>query len=389
MQKTDLLFVTSHKFIKNNKGIFTSGSLTDEILGRYEKIFGEMSIFSYFIYDSFQNEKMKISNKNLYLFSRRNLIGLRKIKILSKLITNHKYVIIRGGGINGFLTAMLCKMKKKKYLVEVIGCPWDALTHHSLIGKIIAPFEFLITRNVIKNASFAIYVTKEFLQRRYPSNGKTEFCSDVELNESNEKDILNRRLLKIHEEHKKIILGTAAGVAVKYKGQQYVIKALKYLKDQGCENFEYQLAGTGNQDRLKKLAQNLGIFDKVKFLGLLDHNSIFEWYDSLDIYILPSQQEGLPRSLVEAMSRGLPCIGSKVGGIPELLDSTHILNSATNIKELANKIHSFTPEEMENAAKINIQKAHEFEKISLSEKRRSFYYLYKKEQNQCTLILPH
>jgi glycosyltransferase involved in cell wall biosynthesis len=46
---------------------------------------------------------------------------------------------------------------------------------------------------------------------------------------------------------------------------------------------------------------------------------VFQWLDGLDIYIQPSFTEGLPRALVEAMSRGLPALGSTCGGIPELL----------------------------------------------------------------------
>jgi len=41
--------------------------------------------------------------------------------------------------------------------------------------------------------------------------------------------------------------------------------------------------------------------------------------DDVDIYIQPSRQEGLPRALIEAMSRGCPAVGSTAGGIPELL----------------------------------------------------------------------
>ena len=50
--------------------------------------------------------------------------------------------------------------------------------------------------------------------------------------------------------------------------------------------------------------------------------------DNIDVFIMPSLQEGLPRSMVEAMSRGCNVIGSRVGGIPELLDDNfHIMRS--------------------------------------------------------------
>ena len=46
---------------------------------------------------------------------------------------------------------------------------------------------------------------------------------------------------------------------------------------------------------------------------------VLEWLNDVDIYIQPSRQEGLPRALIEAMSRGCPAFGSTAGGIPELL----------------------------------------------------------------------
>ena len=46
---------------------------------------------------------------------------------------------------------------------------------------------------------------------------------------------------------------------------------------------------------------------------------MLQWLDHIDVYLQPSFKEGLPRALVEAMSRGCPAIGSRCAGIPELL----------------------------------------------------------------------
>ena len=64
--------------------------------------------------------------------------------------------------------------------------------------------------------------------------------------------------------------------------------------------------------------------------------------NDLDIYIQPSLQEGLPRSVIEAMSVGLPCIGSDVAGIPELLDDAWVFtrkgNKAEKIASLLKRV---------------------------------------------------
>lgn len=56
--------------------------------------------------------------------------------------------------------------------------------------------------------------------------------------------------------------------------------------------------------------------------------------DTVDIYIQPSKQEGLPRSVVEAMSRGCLCVGSRIAGIPELLSTKYLFN-AGNVMQIA------------------------------------------------------
>ena len=60
--------------------------------------------------------------------------------------------------------------------------------------------------------------------------------------------------------------------------------------------------------------------DRVRFRGQLTTPvDVRAELDRADLFVLPSRQEGLPRAMIEAMARALPCIGSSVGGIPELL----------------------------------------------------------------------
>jgi glycosyltransferase involved in cell wall biosynthesis len=59
--------------------------------------------------------------------------------------------------------------------------------------------------------------------------------------------------------------------------------------------------------------------------------------DRADLFILASRTEGLPRAMLEAMARALPCIGTRVGGIPELLDDDDLVDSG-DVTGLAGKI---------------------------------------------------
>ncbi len=255
---------------------------------------------------------------------------------------------------------------------------WDSLWNYSALGKILAPYSFIMTRDVIKNAKYVIYVTNEFLQRRYPTLGESVGCSDVELQEINE-EILEKRIKRIKKdkENNKIILGTLGAIDVKYKGQEYVIRAIAKLKKEGY-NYEYQLVGAGNKERLENLAVKLGVKDNVKFLGPKSHDEVFDWLDSIDIYIQSSKTEGMPRALIEAMSRACPCIGSNAGGIPELLQQNSIFKKG-NYKELIIVLKNFDEELRIEQAKINLEKSKKYSKDVLNSKRNDFYKKFLKE----------
>lgn len=166
-----------------------------------------------------------------------------------------------------------------------------------------------------------MYVTNRFLQNRYPTNGKHIGCSDVVI-EENETSVCEKRKERFAHLKKsdEIKIATIGGLGVSYKGQQYIIKALKTLIRHGW-NYHYYLIGGGDKKYLSRLASRLGIEKHIHFLGTLKHDDINNCLINMDIYAQPSKQEGLPRSVVEAMNTAIPCIGSDIGGIPELLPS--------------------------------------------------------------------
>ena len=113
------------------------------------------------------------------------------------------------------------------YMAEVVGCAWDAYFTHSLKGKLAAPTMELAMRKTVKYADYAIYVTRAFLQNRYPCRGKTLAWSDVQL-EIPTASLREARLQKcaVFSPENGITLATIGAVDVKYKGQAYVLEAL-------------------------------------------------------------------------------------------------------------------------------------------------------------------
>lgn len=107
----------------------------------------------------------------------------------------------------------------------------------------------------------------------------------------------------------------SAGDLVKRKNYEISIKALAK-----CNNLDihYFICGVGpEEERLKALATQLGLENKVHFLGF--RNDIKELLGASDIFLFTTLQEGLPRSLSEAMAVGLPCIVSEIRGNIDLI----------------------------------------------------------------------
>lgn len=253
-----------------------------------------------------------------------------------------------------------------------MACAWDTLWNYSLKGKLLAPYMYLMTKKYIKKSRNVIYVTSQFLQQRYPTNGNYIGCSDAIIKNQDDFNI-NKRIDKIANLHKenKIVLGTIGAIDVKYKGQKYIIKALAKLKKEGITNYEYHLVGGGKSDYLIKLSKKYKVSDLIKIIGSVPHEKIFDWLDDIDIYVQPSLTEGLPRSVIEAMSRACPAIGTNVGGIPELLDKDYLF-SKKSVKEICKILKTFNVEKMKNQSIINYEKSKLFTEDYLNNKRSKF-----------------
>jgi predicted O-linked N-acetylglucosamine transferase (SPINDLY family)/glycosyltransferase involved in cell wall biosynthesis len=106
------------------------------------------------------------------------------------------------------------------------------------------------------------------------------------------------------------------------KGFLYQIVAAKHLVAQpGNEHLHFVWAGEGDQRRvLEQAIATHGLTGRVHLLG---HRwDMADWYDAADIFVLPSDLEGMPLSIMEAMAKGLPVVASSVSGIPEELGDT-------------------------------------------------------------------
>ncbi len=370
---------------KDINGVYCSTTLTNDVFSRYLSVVDDLVIATrvYPIdttYIEAGQERIDIPSIRFIDLPNVNtptaFFGtIQKVKkILKDEIRSADLVFIRGGTI-ALISVQVAKELNKAYLLECGGSAWDSYWYHSLIGKILAPYMEVKNRMAAKNAAMVVYVTKKWLQKRYPTKGLSVSVSDV-LIDSIDFELIDKRLKHIESGHDgQFVLGTTAAIDVKYKGQEYVINAMKMLKD--ISNIRYEIVGGGDPSRLQRIAEECGVSEKVVFKGQLTHNNVLKWLDNIDVYIQPSITEGLPRALIEAMSRGCPAIGSDVGGIPELLDQEFLFKKKDS-KGLVEILKQLSKEDLKKAAVANYTKTKEFGSDILNGNRILAFQQYKK-----------
>lgn len=137
------------------------------------------------------------------------------------------------------------------------------------------------------------------------------------------------------------IVCISAGDLVVRKNYGVAIEALAKVEN---ENLHYLICGVGpEKENLEKLAEEKGVVSRVHFLGF--RNDVKDLMKISDIFLFTTLQEGMPRSLMEAMACGLPCVASKIRGNVDLLDEgkggylrevTEIIGFSECLTKLAN-----------------------------------------------------
>lgn len=298
--------------------------------------------------------------------------------------------------VPGLIATLACSAirKERPYGVEVLGDPYDVFSPGA-ISHPLRPFLRWWATRVLKaqcnGAACSLYVTERVLQRRYPPatqsiRGMAEQCgdnlsisvSDVELPEEAfavEEELLQRIPRPNTGGHGRFRIVFVGTLEVEYKGADVLIKAFAGCLLAGLDA-ELVIIGTGRlKPVLESLARRLGVWDRLTFLGLLPAGEAIRWHlDASDLFVLPSRVEGLPRSLIEAMARGMACIGTRIGGVPELLPGCAIV-TPDSVDELGNKILELAtnPERRAQLGAQNLVTARRYQENILRPLRIRFY----------------
>ena len=139
-----------------------------------------------------------------------------------------------------------------------------------------------------------------------------------------------------------------AGILTRRKNIEFLIKSLSKFRGE-----DWFLLVIGDQSEtqtlpyvhhLKELTKKLNLESKVIFKGWVEKEELWRFFSAADLFVLPSIQEGMPNVMLEALGMDLPCIGSKIPGIHDVLYYEELLFDPMDGKAIEQKIRQVLSE---------------------------------------------
>ena len=261
---------------------------------------------------------------------------------------------------------------------------YDMMDDVNLPGQnpIIKTLHIITSNNVKKfclTANGVSYVTEKSIQEHYPSYARLygedsehfeTFYSTITLSDdafTGSRDFSNHNGLTL-------VLSSVA-MNSERKGEKILIKAVKNCRDRGYD-VKAIIIGDGTlRPSFEVYAKELGVADFIEFTGLLpSSDEVREVMLKADMFVFPTQGEGLPRGILEAMAIGMPVLSTPVGGIPEVIDLKYLFDPMDS-DAYANEVCRLLDhkEELTEMSRKNYRKSLEFRNELLQKKRNEFY----------------
>lgn len=365
--------------------VFSAGQFGSEAWSRYLEVFESLTVVGHC--EALQKQedirRLNLATRSgvsfcfvpklsgpVRFFSRRREANRK----LASILEQTDVVIVRGAGEISQIAARLGRRIGKPVAAEVVACAWNSLWHYgNWQGKVYAPINFLRTRLMISRVPFAIYVTESFLQHRYPNRGHTAGVSNVQISEPRE-SVLESRLRKIESGAKPAVIGLIGSLKHRHKGLHVALRALARVR-KVRPGIEFRVLGQGEVAPWQAEAARADVADITQFYGTLPSGQpVLDWLDDIDLYIQPSLTEGIPRAVIEAMSRACPVLASSAGGARELLPD-ECLHKPGDAQQLAEQLLCRLDDRqwLADAARRNFEVSRGYSQEILAARRYAFW----------------
>lgn len=390
-----LIVTSEERFARSADGsIWTRGACASRFWLRYLEVFQEVIVVARIINRDVISEEWRRSDRpGVTFWALPHYLGptgfarhYRQLRRgLSQAFESHDAILFRSPSPIAALAQREIK-SGRPYAVEIVGDPFDAFAPKALNHPARPLVRWYLTHHLVRqcgSATAVAYVTKGSLQQRYRAapDAFTTSYSSIDLDETAFID--QPRSLPSHNCYRLISVGS---MDAQYKGFDVLIDALRLMRQRGVP-VELTLVGDGRfRPVYQQHASRLNLEQFVTFSGHLPAgDAIRHQLDNTDCFVLASKSEGLPRAMIEAMARGLPCVGTSVGGVPELLHPDCVV-PPNDPGQLCEKILSLLQNQeryIENSAR-NLARAREYHLAVLAARRNSLYsYLHSETARWC------
>ena len=164
------------------------------------------------------------------------------------------------------------------------------------------------------------------------------------------------------------------------KGIDHLLRSVPLVKAKIGSVFEVWIVGEGNlEQQLKELSSQLGVTDVVSFKGYIEHSRLPEVYSSSDIFVLPSLNEGMSNTVLEAMACGLPIVTTDTGGTKELVNGNGIVLTAHTPQAIADVMIELV-ENAETRSMMGKRSGELAESLSWSKVAKDYMSVYENAQ---------
>lgn len=303
----------------------------------------------------------------------RNALKLRRLADQAVSRCN-AFLLRTGGALIPTLAEGAIRRAGKRFAVEVTSDPW-MLFQPGGVRSIFRPIARWRTRENLRRqcrgAIAATYVTRDALQRLYPP------APDAVVGAFSDVDLPPERVRHEPRQYTAPARNVVHVGALNqfHKCPDTLVRAIAECHRRGTP-LTLEIVGDGQRrSELEEIVASCGMRESVRILGWLPAGSaVDEALDRADLFVLASRVEGMPRAMLEAMARGLPCIGSLAGGIPELLPAEDLVPSG-DVGALADKLIELAtrPERLNAASARNLATVGEYRSDVLGPRSLAFF----------------
>ena len=282
-------------------------------------------------FDNLESQKLdNVNLKTVFTIEKKGLAAVTSSFFASLCCAFGKYdtVHIHAEGPAAF--CWIPKLFGKKIVVTVHGLDWQREKWKGGFG---AKYIRLGEKMAVKHADEIIVLSKsvqEYFRNTY--NRETKFIPNGVNRPKSQKADLIKKEYGLKKDDYILYLGRI----VPEKGEHYLVEAFKKIHT----DKKLVIAGgaSDTDEYMEKLKKSAAEDDRILFTGFVQGRLLEELYSNAYVYCLPSDLEGMPLSLLEAMSYGCCCLTSDIAECKEVVEDKAVLFKKGNVQDLKDKL---------------------------------------------------